>query len=350
MTRPLRLLGALLGALAAVPAPAAVESEPPAVTVAPGRAAEVVVKWVFSREPFDAVASRQGAFVAPFSLEPLLVVPVALEGKLTRGAGTLTEKLTVPAALVDAMRARRLAEVTYVRAFDRSEGAVLVRFDAGPSSKVTVERIELAFPGGAAEATVARRGPVPAAVASVRYQGAGLLEAAWEVDGKVHAKVARPVDVLGAARFEAPELPPLPAEVAGPHRLRFVPARAARSLEVPAVTYHVTADAPAAAPAPLALTAPAPEAALPFEEVRLAWSPGRSALFLVDLRDCDSGAALFSAHTRATEYRLPAFGVSPHLVPGTVVCWKVIGFDAEGLAVEASEVRRLRVTYPRGAP
>ncbi len=73
-------------------------------------------------------------------------------------------------------------------------------------------------------------------------------------------------------------------------------------------------------------------------------------MFLVDLRDCDSGAALFSAYTRELAYRLPAFGVSPYLTPGRVLCWRVVSFDAAGLAVEASEVRRLKLVFPRGAP
>jgi hypothetical protein len=84
--------------------------------------------------------------------------------------------------------------------------------------------------------------------------------------------------------------------------------------------------------------------------VRLEWARGGGALFYVDLRDCDSGAALFSAYTRETAYRLPAFGVSPWLVPGLVLCWRVTGFDDAGRLVGASEVRRLRLLHARGAP
>jgi len=349
MIPPLRLLGALLGALAAAPASALVSAAPPAFTVAPGREAEVVITWTFARQYSDRLASAQGAFIAPFDLAPLQVIAVPLEAKLQRGAGEVKEKLAVPPALVEAMRARGLTRVTYVRLFGEAEGTVAVEL-VGASAKVTVDRIELAFPGGAAEATVARRGVLPAPAATVRYQGAGPLEATWEVDGKVHARVSQAVGVLGTARFEAPELPPLPTATPGAHQLRFVPGRAARSLTVPVLTYQVTADAPEAAPAPLALTAPAPEAALPFEEVWLKWTRGTGAVFLVDLRDCDSGAPLFSAYTRETTYRLPAFGVSPHLVPGRTICWRVTGFGDAGQASEASEVRRLRLTFPRGAP
>ncbi len=349
MARPPRLLGALLVALAAAPAAALVTAAPPVVTVVPGRDAEVTVTWTFEREPFDRLASAQGAFVVPFALQPLAYVRTSLEAKLTRGGGKVTERLTVPPMLLEAMRARGLAQVTYVRLFGEAEGTVVVQL-GGASGKVTVERIELSFPGGAADATVPRRGTVPAAVATVRYQGTGTFEAAWELDGKVHARVSRAVDVLGAARFEVPELPPLPADAVGPHRLRFVPGRTGRGVTVPELTYHVTGDAPEAAPAPLALLAPAPEAALPFEEVRLQWAASAAAVFLVDLRDCDSGAALFSAYTKESSYRLPAFGVSPYLVPGLVLCWRVVGFGEDGQAVAASEVRRLRVTHPRGAP
>jgi len=349
MARPLCLLAALLGALAAPPARALVTASPPVVTVALGRDPQVTVKWVFEREPYDKLESPHGAFIGHFALAPLAYVRTSLPAKLTRGAGSVTEKIAIPPMLLEAMRARGLTQVTYVRLFGEAEGSVTLEL-AGTSAKVSVEGVELAFPGGAAEITVARRATVPHAVATVRYQGAGPLEAAWEVDGKVHAKVSRSVDALGLARFEVPELPPLPTEAPGVHQLRFVPARLARGTALPALAYRVGEDAPEAAPAPLALTAPASEAALPFEEVRLAWARGRSSVFLVDLRDCDSGAALFSAHTRETSYRLPAFGVSPYLVPGRVICWKVIGFGDDGQAIEASEVRRLRVTPPRGAP
>ena len=349
MARPLRLLGTLLAALAAAPTPALVAAVPPVVTVAPGREPGVVITWTFEREPFTRLESAHGAFIGPFALAPLASVRASLVVTLTRGAGTVTEKLAIPPMLLEAMRARGLTQVAYVRLFGESEGTVTLRLGGG-AGKVSVEQVELGFPGGAAEVAVARRGTVPPAVATVHYQGAGPLEADWEVDGKVHARVSRAVDVLGLARFEVPELPPLPTETPGAHRLRFVPVRTARGTALPVITYRVGEDAPEAAPAPVTLTAPAPEAALPFEEIRLAWARGRGAVYLVDLRDCDSGAALFSAYTRETSFRLPAFGVSPHLVPGRVICWRVLGFGDDGQAIEASEVRRLRVTPPRGAP
>jgi hypothetical protein len=189
-------------------------------------------------------------------------------------------------------------------------------------------------------------------VATLRYQGTGPLEAAWEVDGVVHARVTQPLDLRGTARLESPELPPLPTDAPGPHRLRLVPGRTTPGLALPALTYRVgegpAVEAPP--PAPLRLAGPAEGAVLPFEAVRLDWQPGRGAVYLVDLRDCDSGAIHHTAYTRAPPYRLPAFGVARSLVVGSQVCWRILGFDAAGALVEASEVRRLRIRAPAGAP
>lgn len=343
---------AALALAAAAPAAAAVTATPPSVTVTPGQKAEVSITWSFEREPIDRLVSERGEFISLFDLAPLQVVAVKLEGTLTRGAGTVVEKLTVPPSLVEAMRARGVTQVRYVRLFDRSEGTVLVELGAAGAGKPTIETIELAFAGGVEEATVARRGRVPAVVARLGTRGAGPLEATWELDGKPHARVTLQLDALGSLRIELPELPPLPAETPGVHTLRLVPARSVRGFGAPSLRYTVTPEAAAEAPptAPLALTGPADGAAVPFEAVRLAWAPGASAIYLVDLRDCASGAAHFSTYARAPPYRLPAFGVAKSLVPGSTVCWRVVGFDEAGLAVEASEVRRFRILHAAGAP
>lgn len=359
MRRPSPLAAAPRGALAAVlvaaallaaPASAAVTAEPATVALGSGPAAEVAITWTFEREELERVVSEEGQLIGFTDLAPLEVVRVPLEVKLKRGAGAVVERLRVTPAQLARLRERGLSRLRYVRLFGRSEGAVTVELAAaGP---VAVEGVELSFAGGAAEVAVARRGRVPTAVAVLRYQGAGPLEVAWEVDGVVHARVTQALDLRGTARLESPELPPLPTDAPGPHRLRLVPARAATGLTLPALTYRVGEGAAVAAPppAPLGLAGPAEGAVLPFEAVRLDWQRGRGAVYLVDLRDCDSGAIHHTAYTREPPYRLPAFGVAKSLVVGSQVCWRVLGFDGAGALVEASEVRRLRIRAPAGAP
>ncbi|MCL7931222.1 hypothetical protein [Halomonas llamarensis] len=254
----------------------------------------------------QTLTSRQGVFVLgnPFSGQRLGSSPTPLMQPLSPARDDraiefrVTESLRVPASV--SQQAARLGErqVFYVRQFSLEEsepmtGVQVITLQQGvpgrggsiaegtePSvSGVNIQRVSLYFDRGTLTETL-RPDERLQATAQINYQGAGLINAIWEVatpastrGQPLYVPLSQVRQYLGAGRELTLTSPPLPSETAGIHRvrLRFLPPTVIE--ELPTLGYRVSEGALPRAWVPAINTLP-PESTNPLSlKTRFRWQP-----------------------------------------------------------------------------
>jgi hypothetical protein len=126
----------------------------------------------------------------------------------------------------------------------------------------TVSSGVLRFANGATSISVGRDTSGLTAFADLKFEGSGLLQVEWQVDGQPFKKPAQTLVFAGQLTIDSGKLPGLPTAMTGPHSvaLRFVKPEAA--LAIPAITYHV-AMAPQPLPPSVSPLAPLIQAVFP---------------------------------------------------------------------------------------
>jgi hypothetical protein len=279
---------------------------------------------------FDAVLlSASGRFEA--GGETLATVATPLTLPLVGGAGTASESVRFAPEILRAAAERGQASVSYVRDFAAggiSGRAVVTALIITPAAEFALERMELAFENHRPEIVVQRGADGLAARALLRFTGAGMLRAYWEVDGRVLVPpVSRYLNLGDSADLVSPVLPTYDP---GTHTVRCVVTSPVPPWPLPEIIYVVRpSDAPPKALA-IRLAGPGPDETLPYQPALFRWDGGgEGVVYLVQFYPADGEAPVFSAWTRAREYRLPELLYRNLFLAGGRYRWKVSAYNAE---------------------
>ncbi len=255
----------------------------------------------------QSLISHQGVFVLgnPVSGQRLGTSPTPLVQPL--GAATddrgiefrVTESLRVPAAI--SQQAARLGErqVFYVRQFslegsEPMNGVQVITLQQGapgsvgsisegaePSATgVNIQRVSLFFDRGTLTETL-RPDERLQATARISYQGAGIINAIWEVatpastrGQPLYAPLAYIRQYLGAGRELTVTSPPLPSDTSGIHRVRLRFLAPTEIEGLPRLSYRVSEGALQRDNTVPAISIFPPESASPLSpETRFRWRP-----------------------------------------------------------------------------
>ncbi|NJD67144.1 MAG: PKD domain-containing protein [candidate division NC10 bacterium] len=257
------------------------------------------------------------------------------------GRGVVTETLTVPQVVAERSLRGGSPTFTFQRLFSGGNTAVtatvpmrVVSSAAGPFS---LRRVELRFDNGRGEITVPKNFEHLKAIAFVEFNGSGLLEAAWEVDGRTLTIIRKFLTFGDLVTLTTPDVPPLPTFEPGPHQVTFRITSPPATIEIPPFTYFVTAASKAAEA--IELIAPADKARLPQPGAAFEWKGvAEVAQYRLDVSEEEADTPLFSALVKETRYSMPPV-YERNLVIGKRYRWQVNGLDVDGNIVAASSSR-----------
>jgi len=281
---------------------------------------------------------------------------------ITGGRGVATETLTVPQVIGEQSLRGGSATFTFRRLFSGAvpaagaivpinvETAVPMRVVPSAVGPFSLRRVELRFDNGRGEITVPKNFEKLKALALVEFNGSGLLEATWEVDGRTLLIIREFLTFGSLATFTTPDNPPLPTFEPGVHRVAFRITSPPATFEIPTITYFVTA---AAVPSEtIELIAPADRSRLPHSPVTFEWK-GVSGVVQYQIEitpvpdrpresgdrgEEDGGLPVFSALATASRYTMPA-AYERNFVIGKRYRWQVKGLDVGGNVVAVSGSR-----------
>ncbi len=113
---------------------------------------------------------------------------------------------------------------------------------SGPSDQFTVTHVELLFQNGRPDITVPKNFPALRVYARATFQGSGLFDALWVVDGRIIGVVTESVMFGETLLFATPRQPAVPTYEPGIHRVTIQVRTPQVAGRIPAITYFVTAD------------------------------------------------------------------------------------------------------------
>lgn len=136
-----------------------------------------------------------------------------------------------------------------VRAIEQSGGAQIFKslpvtvFPAqGPRARFAISFIHLRFEDGKAYKVIPRDFGGLAAFAEVKFEGTGMLQAQWLVDGLPFRTAMTPLSFAGNTILDSGKLPGLPAAIPGIHDVTLNIIMPYTEFSVPVIRYFVTAD------------------------------------------------------------------------------------------------------------
>lgn len=137
-----------------------------------------------------------------------------------------------------------------VRAYDRSGSAEVVKslaltvFPAqGPRAGFAVSFIALRFEDGKSYKVIRRHFNGLTAFAEIKFEGTGLLQAQWLVDGMPFKTVFTNLSFAGTTIIDSGTVPGLPCLIPGLHEVTLSLMQPRAEFVVPVIRYFVTADA-----------------------------------------------------------------------------------------------------------
>ena len=113
---------------------------------------------------------------------------------------------------------------------------------SSPSDQFVLTQMELLFQTGRPDITVPKNFPGLRVYARATFQGSGLFDALWVVDGRIIGVVTEPVMFGETLLFATPRQPPVPTYEPGIHRVTLQVRTPQVAGRIPAITYFVTAD------------------------------------------------------------------------------------------------------------
>lgn len=137
-----------------------------------------------------------------------------------------------------------------VKAFDRSGSAEVVKNlsitvfpSQGPRSKFAVSFIQIRFEDGKSYKVVPKAfGPLTA-FAEIKFEGTGVLQAQWLVDGMPFKTVFTNLSFAGNTIIDSGSVPGLPSLLPGLHEVTLNLMQPRAEFVIPVIRYFVTADA-----------------------------------------------------------------------------------------------------------
>ncbi len=113
---------------------------------------------------------------------------------------------------------------------------------AATSSAFVLSEVELLFQTGRPDITVPKNFPALRVYARATFQGSGLFDALWVVDGRIIGVVTEAVMFGETLLFATPRQPPVPTYEPGIHRVTLQVRTPQVAGRIAAITYFVTAD------------------------------------------------------------------------------------------------------------
>ncbi len=207
------------------------------------------------------------------------------------------------------------------------------------TSTLKVTRLHIYFGNYRSEITVPQNKSTLTAYVELDYEGIGLLQGHWEVDGQVLSHVRRHLDRSndGSIVLTSPQVPGLPTWQIGGHRVSFILNEPALGQPEPVALYFVTAKQVIAKG--VNLTSPAHQASLALKPQLFSWSAEeQNNGYLLTFFD-EPGNTVFSVYTKEQEYRLPEFTLGRVFQRGNLYQWQVWGYD-EDLNKQSGSVKQ----------
>jgi PKD repeat protein len=137
-----------------------------------------------------------------------------------------------------------------VKAFDRRGSAevaislpITVFPAQGPRSKFAVSFIQLRFEDGKSYKVVPREFGALTAFAEIKFEGTGVLQAQWLVDGMPFKTVFMNLSFAGNTIIDSGSVPGLPSLIPGLHEVTLSLMQPRAEFVIPVIRYFVTADA-----------------------------------------------------------------------------------------------------------
>ncbi len=260
---------------------------------------------------------------------------------LTTTTALASEVLTIPQAVVERALQRGFNSFTYERNFlNGGFHSLKINITPGSVAAFSLRRIELYFDHMQRknEVMVQRNYRGLKAYADIYYNGSGILNGYWEVDGLIIERVHRFVPSGGKVTLATPSVPDLPTFDPGYHIVKFIVTSPETSFEVPEMVYWVKGtDEPAKRS--LVLTTPQDGADIS-TDFSFAWEKmKKAAVYLISFAKEDDKTVCFSALTRDTAYRIPTPVLSQYFVAGKKFLWSVKGYDTENNVIAESGAR-----------
>ncbi len=349
MLHAARLGAIVLAFLYAGSASAAVSVSPSPLFIPEGQQSVVTITYRFT----GLVSRLGGAYSGPLSSPVgefrtgrgiLLSVPTTVTATIQGGAGVVTETLTLPASLLDAVRRQGAVSLTYDRTFTDTPSnpfivntaSTAVNIGSEASASFAIKRIELYFDNRRGEITVGRNRKGLKAYADIRFVGSGLLSGFWEVDGRRILDVNRHLSFGTSVMLSTPDVPDLPTFDTGVHVVRFVVLNPPLPISLPQALYFVTPSEDTVRQVRIAIAAP--PAGEGGSGIRtFAWERPRGIdLFLVEFSETADGKPIFSAFAKENRYTLPSSGIEGVFTSGKRYFWRVKGYDGHENQVGAS--------------
>jgi len=120
-------------------------------------------------------------------------------------------------------------------------GAVLVGERAGPRASFQISFLRLRFDDGQPYKVVAKNTPELRAFADIKFEGTGILQVQWLVDGLPLPVQTRTLSFARAEVIDSGRVPGLPTELPGPHDVSLRVLSPETDFEIPVIRYFVTA-------------------------------------------------------------------------------------------------------------
>ncbi len=137
-----------------------------------------------------------------------------------------------------------------VRAFELGGGAEVSKsvpltvFPAqGPRARFAVSFIQLRFEDGKAYKVIPRQFDALTAFAEIKFEGTGVLQAQWLVDGMPFKTVFTSLSFAGTTIIDSGKVPGLPSLIPGIHEVTLSLMQPRAEFIIPVIRYFVTADA-----------------------------------------------------------------------------------------------------------
>lgn len=201
---------------------------------------------------------------------------------------------------------------------------------------IKIKRLRLYFENKRAETTINKDQPSLKAFADIRFEGTGLLQGYWEVDGRPLTHVHRHIIYGETITVQTPDIPPLPVFMAGTHRIRFVITNPAQNIPFPEAIYFVTAEKFRKMHT-VDLIYPGNKSEIDYTPLTFKWKiKNKTVTYLIEFLEKDDEKPVFSAYTKKAEYTLPLPVLKNIFAPEKDYLWRVRGFDtANNMAGES---------------
>jgi hypothetical protein len=205
---------------------------------------------------------------------------------------------------------------------------MLTLLAAGSVEAFSLKRIEIYFDitQKQNEVMVSRNYQGLKAYADIYYDGSGILNGYWQVDGLIIERVNRVVPPGGKVTLATPSVPDLPTFDPGYHMVKFIVTNPAASFEVPEMVYWVKGTAEPTKRA-LALIKPKNDITIPTNFLFEWKKMDKATVYLISFARAEDNKVCFSALTRDTSYRIPPSVLADYLCPGEKYVWAVKGYD-----------------------